>query len=142
MTTELEQEFFRVFGIEPEFGFWCKRFDETNIADCNGIKEASKKCAKCENGYIKYRYYPYITAEKLLEMEDILLRKHIQIEYCFYNGIYYSSCTIALCNGKSKNKKDAFLEMLISIAENYLDNCDTDGEEEIFKQIQQLFKED
>ena len=68
MTTELEQEFFNTFGIEPEFGYWCKKFDETNIADCNGIKELSNKCAKCENGYIKYKYYPVITAEKLLEM--------------------------------------------------------------------------
>lgn len=71
MTTELEQEFFRVFGIEPEFGYWCKRFDEISIADCNGIKEPSKKCAKCENGYIKYKYYPVITAEKLLKMTCI-----------------------------------------------------------------------
>ena len=68
MTTQLEQEFYNTFGIEPEPKYWCKRFDETRVADCNGIQDPSTKCAKCENGYIKYRYYPVITAEKLLQM--------------------------------------------------------------------------
>ena len=85
------------------------------------------------------RYAP-IDVHKLLKMEDILLRKHIQVEYCFYDNNYYCSCTIPLCNGKADTKKEAFLEMMISIAENYLDNSDMDGEEEIYKQVQQLFK--
>ena len=72
MTTELEQEFYDTFEIESEPGYWCKRFDETSIADCNGIKEPSKKCAKCENGYIKYKYYPIITAEKLIQIFLVL----------------------------------------------------------------------
>lgn len=85
------------------------------------------------------RYAP-TDVNKLLKMEDILLRKSIRVEYCFYDSKYYCSCTIPLCNGKADTKKEAFLEMMISIAENYLDNSDLDGEEEIYKQVQQLFK--
>ena len=83
--------------------------------------------------------YAPIDVHKLLKMEDILLRNYIQVEYCFYDSNYYCSCTIPLCNGKADTKKEAFLEMMISIAENYLDNSDMDGEEGIYKQVQQLF---
>ena len=138
MPSKLEQEFYDTFGIEKtSFDFIC------NKNKCNKKRLFGRfSCLECDNETKKeIKVYPEITTEKLLKMEDILLRKHIQMEYCFYNGNYYSSCTIALCNGKSDNKKDAFLEMLISIAQNFLDNCDTDGEEEIYKQIQQLFKD-
>lgn len=113
MRTNIEQKFFETFGIEPK---------ELEYPD-------------------NFEYYPEITSDILLELEDILLKKHIQVEYCFYDGNYYCSCTIPLCNGKADNKKDAFLEMLICVAENFLDNSDTDGEEEIYKQVQSLFTE-
>ena len=79
MTSELEQKFYDTFGIKPEFGYWCKRFDETGIANCNGILDAKNKCAKCENGYIKCKYYPEITDRKLLEMICIINKSKLNM---------------------------------------------------------------
>ena len=114
--TEIEEKFMKTFNIKP----LCQMPDES----C-GLKNV----------------YEEITSDILLQIEDVLLKKHIQVEYCFYHNNYYCSCTIPLCNGKADNKKDAFLEMLICIAENYLNNSDMDGEEEIFNQVQSLFTE-
>lgn len=50
MTTELEQEFFKVFGIEPEYTY----IGHYPLTDENGIIQPPK--------------YPEITAEKLLQM--------------------------------------------------------------------------
>ena len=108
MTTELEQQFFKVFGIN-------KRCCHDNY------KHQKEVCHRIPEQCQDYQY-PEITAEKLLLIEDILLKHYIQLEYCFYDNSYYCSCTIPLCNGKADNKKDAFLEMLICIANNYLDN--------------------
>lgn len=65
MTTELEQEFFNVFGIEPEedrFCLWECKIPELENVPCQ------RKC--------KYQrhdiYYPEITDRKLLEMICIL----------------------------------------------------------------------
>lgn len=64
MTTELEQEFFKVFGIEQK----CKstKFDNND-----------QKCEECIADYIigcscDEKYYPKITDHKLLEMICIL----------------------------------------------------------------------
>ena len=139
MTTELEQEFYKVFGIKPEFGYWCKIFDETNIADCNGIKEPSNKCAKCENGYIKYKFYPVITAEKLLEM------------ICILNSYYTRTmqCCTMLYSSSIATLKEEILKEFIDILKQYteLDFLEKDRDEReeedwIKHQIQQLFKED
>lgn len=122
MITQLEQEFYDTFGIEPKY--WCKRFDETSIADCNGIKEPSKKCAKCENGYIKYRHYPVITTEKLLKM------------ICIWNYIIpcIDDCIIPVdCLGL----KSVVLDKMIRYSEIEYE-FDTDA---LKYQIQQLFKE-
>lgn len=116
MATNIEQKFFETFKIKP----LCQIPDQY----C-GMKNV----------------YEEITSDILLQLEDMLLKKHIQVEYCCYDGNYYCSCTIPLCNGKADNKKDAFLEMLICVAENFLGNSDMDGEEEIYKQVQSLFTE-
>lgn len=116
MTTKLEQEFYDTFGIEPKNVYWCKRFDETSIADCNGIKEPSKKCAKCENGYIKYRYYPPITDKVILEL--IIMYLQINNLYKYYPSI-------------EDLKNDILKEFIVR------------GKNKIIKQqIQQLFKEE
>ena len=121
--TEIEERFMQVFGIEPRYTY----IGHYPLTDENGIIQPPK--------------YPEITSDILLNLEDILLKKHIQVETCFYGDDYYCSCTIPLCNGKANNKKDAFLEMLIAIAQNYLDNSDMDGEEDIYNQIHSLFSE-
>lgn len=84
------------------------------------------------------RYAP-IDINKLLKMEDILLRKHIRVEYYYYAGKYDCSCTIPFCNGRADTKGEAFLEMMICIAQQYLDGNDMGYEEEIYRQVQQLF---
>ena len=129
MTTELEQEFFRAFGIEPEFGYWCKRFDETNIADCNGIKEPSNKCAKCENGYIKYKFYPVITAEKLLQM------------ICIYNSFQNDEASLFIPFDIS-NVKDIALQVITkSVKDKSLNNYYCNDVEKLKTNVLQLFKE-
>ena len=125
MTTQLEQEFYNTFGIEPEPKYWCKRFDETRIADCNVIKEPSKKCSKCENGYIKYRYYPVITAEKLLRLLCIVIDEYNRNGHTFY-----------LDSTNVKELKEDILDALIGCIDATCDLFETE-----VKQIQQLFKE-
>lgn len=123
----IEEQFFKAFGIEKiKYEIPSREYDDDG-----------EICS-----YYVEEQYPEITAERLLELEDILLKHHIQLEYCFYDNGYFCSCTIPLCNGKAANKKDAFLNMLICIAENYLDNSDVDGEEEIYHQVRKVFEEE
>lgn len=138
MTTEIEKQFFNTFGIEPkkQCYYWDCPYSTGNIA--NDIAMNERDCNSCKNP--DKEIYPQITDRILLELEDILLKKYIQIEYNYFSGDYYASCSIALCNGRADNKKDAFLQMLISIAQNYLDNSDIDGEELIYKEVRILFE--
>lgn len=136
--TEIEESFFKTFNInKTSFDFTC------NKKHCNKKRLLGRfVCLECDNETKKeIKVYPQITSDVLLNLEDILLKKHIQVETCFYCDDYYCSCTIPLCNGKANNKKDAFLEMLIAIAQNYLDNSDMDGEEDIYNQVRSLFSE-
>ncbi len=121
MVSKIVKKFYEIFKIEPAT---IEEFAELYFFDTIEIDGK--------------RYAP-IDVHKLLKIEDILLRKSIQVEYCFYDNNYYCSCTIPLCNGKADTKKEAFLEMIISIAENYLDGSGIEGEEEIYEQVQQLF---
>ena len=121
MVSKIEKEFYKKFEIEPAT---IAEFGESYFFDT--IEIGGK------------RYAP-IDVNKLLKMEDILLRKHIQVEYCFYTGKYVCSCAIPFCNGRADTKREAFLEMMICIAGNYLDGNDMGYEEEIYEQVQQLF---
>ena len=128
MTSELEQKFYDTFGIKPEFGYWCKRFDETGIANCNGILDAKNKCAKCENGYIKCKYYPEITSEKLLEL------------ICILNE---TSCE-ALVAENTEDLKNEILETCIKVYNTPIITSDGDEYKDtaIYDKIQQLFKDE
>lgn len=90
MTTELEQEFFRAFGIEPK-----------NKCGKNLIYPNCLNPDKC--GYDNCIYYqieyPDITAEKLLEMICIAMK--YKNTYRFVNGI--------------EDLKEQTLKILISI---------------------------
>ena len=75
MTSELEQEFFRVFGIEPEYTY----IGHYPLTDENGIIQPPK--------------YPEITAERLLEM------------ICIYNSTYTNGYTnYSLLNERNVEK--------------------------------------
>lgn len=135
MTNELEKQFFDTFGIEPKniSSGECKykitpEFCESNCLDCkNTIKEAT---------------YPQITDRILLQLQEILLQHNINVEYSHFNdGDYYCSCSIPLANGKGKTFKEAFLDMLISIGEDYAESCCYDGQDVIYDQVRTLFEE-
>ena len=62
MTTELEEQFFKTFGVEPE----------CSIEDVKNVKCVEKKCKDCI-----FCMKPEITAEILLEMICILNKEGI-----------------------------------------------------------------
>ena len=65
MTTELEQEFFKVFGVESKQLKICR-----NINHCpNKYKICNDKC---KNWHVTREDYPEITDRKLLEMICVL----------------------------------------------------------------------
>lgn len=70
MTTELEEQFFKVFGIEPKYNKksckHCKYYTESNFYD-GCIRDIN--FINCPN---TKKFYPKITDRKLLEMICIL----------------------------------------------------------------------
>ena len=119
MSSELEKQFFDTFGIEPK----------TNQA--YGVQL---------DYYIDD--YPQITDRILLQLQEILLQHNINVEYSHFNdGDYYCSCSIPLANGKGKTFKEAFLDMLISIGEDYTESCCYDEQDVIYDQVRTLFEE-
>lgn len=62
------ERLYKKAGITPRRNWWCRRFDETSIADCNGTRNGEKECSKCEYGYISSEKYPLFTAEKQIEL--------------------------------------------------------------------------
>ena len=117
MITELEQEFYDTFGIEPEINYVCDK------EPCEKELLEDKQCKGCSHLYDTREDYPEITAEKLLEM------------ICILNNYGKYDCwgvTIA-------RLKKAILENCIVVVVSKLLN---DAILEQFKQqIQQLFRE-
>ena len=112
MTTELEQEFFKVFGIEPKRNcYW----SNISCKDCN---------EDCVNFYTKPKY-PKITDHKLLEMICIM-NKHI------HKHNEESLCPIA---GESRNEIKNYMLRLLNFNQPLLEKI-------FIKEIQQLFKEE
>lgn len=112
--SEIEQEFFKVFGIEPEYNKrsceHCKYRIESNffdgcIYDINFIN--------CPNAKM---FYPKITDRKLLEMICIVMK--YKNTYKFVNGI--------------EDLKEQTLKILISLKDML----------SIYAEIQQLFEEE
>ena len=134
MTNELEKTFFDTFGIEPKSLFICKRGYYPEVCTqptCKGCNEA-----------IEHGKYPQITDCILLQLQEILLQHNINVEYSHFNdGDYYCSCNIPLANGKGKKFKEAFLDMFISIGEDYAKSCCYDGQDVIYDQVRTLFEE-
>ena len=96
MTTELEQEFFRMFGIKPKRQ--CYYSDTHCKNNCN---------KDCVNFYMKPKY-PEITAEKLLEM------------ICICNSTYINGYTnYFMATGKTKEVlKEEILKKCITLSKD------------------------
>ena len=108
MVTELEEQFFKVFGIEPKRNcYW----SNTHCKDCN---------EDCVNFYIKPKY-PEITAEKLLEM------------ICTCNSTYINGYTnYFMATGKTKEElKEEILKKCIMLSKDIENNIQQLFKEEI-----------
>lgn len=113
MTTELEQEFFKAFGIKQK----CKR----GKIVCAG--RASNKCPTCQNNI-----YPEITDLKLLQLLCIYNDMQGCVEYCL------TPC-------KYEDVKEMILSTLVNEKLAMIDCGKDTYMDDMTKQIQQLFKE-
>ena len=115
MTTELEKEFFKTFGIEP-------KIYETDGRD---IDDNGDVCS----WYIE-EVYPEITDRKLLEM------------ICIYNSFQNDEASL-LIPFDINNVKDIALQVITkSIKDKSLNNYYCNDVEKLKTEIQQLFKEE
>ena len=148
MTTELEQEFFKVFGIEPKYidgckladNYWnneqlqkkYKTFDEYLNINC--VEGDSGACfSTCEFAY-DCSEYPEITDRVLLELICILSRYNMGM-FDHIGAITIKPYEIYACNIKELKEK-VLQDAIIKIQE--LRNVEWQS---LFKhQIQQLFK--
>lgn len=135
MKTELEQEFFKTFGIEPKIKDGCKYADNywnnERLANLYGTFDAylkekcpydNKECYTiCSYSYDK-EVYPEITDSKLLEMICILNKEGIY-GYSDWGGNFVIGETVE------------------ELKESILTDC-IRNKSKIFNQIQQLFKEE
>lgn len=143
MTTELEQEFFKVFGVEPKYIDGCKLNDKY-FADEQLQKEYETlddymtfECPH-QNEYCystcQYAYdcseYPEITDRKLLEM------------ICVYNSFQNDEASLFI-PFDINNVKDIALQVITkSIKDKSLNNYYCNDVEKLKANIQQLFKEE
>jgi hypothetical protein len=138
MKTELEQEFFKVFGIEPKIEDGCKYADNywnnERLANLYGTFDAylkekcpyeNKECYTiCSYCYDK-EVYPEITDRKLLEMICILQRfKDITFNNLYFENIEHLKNEVLSQIYKCKLKLHEF------------------NAKQLQRQIQQLFKEE
>lgn len=104
MTTELEQQFFKVFGIEAKRNcYW----SNTHCKDCN---------EDCVNFYIKPEY-PEITDCKLLEMICIIVQSKALLPIFISENI--------------KNLKDEIIQMTIDAETKFKHNNKIDFKHQI-----------
>lgn len=136
MTTELEQEFFKVFGVEPKMLCNCEfknlydyRIEYgSDVCDYteSKIKEPCKVCKKAKQ---KVPLYPEITDRKLLQL------------LCIYNDMQgcVETC-ITPC--KYEDAKEMILSTLVNERFAMID-CDKGTYMDVMtKQIQKLFEEE
>lgn len=115
MTTELEQEFFNVFGVEKIE--CCKHFKYFD-SKCDRL-DSTEKCLDCIG---TNKVYPKITDRKLLEM------------IC----IFSQHCNFGRWNKYAMHSIDDFKYIMLSQLIEYQNKRYTYG---IKEKIQQLFKE-
>lgn len=115
MITELEEQFFKVFGVEPipikSYGYWLI------------------KGSIAENDKGEKVVYPEITDRKLLEM------------ICIYNSFQNDDASLFI-PFDINNVKDIALQVITkSIKDKTLNNYYCNDVEKLKAKIQQLFKE-
>ena len=122
MTTELEQKFYDIFGIEPKYYCTYEKVAENKLEyECTD--NDLEKCKKCKDVGKKY---PEITAGKLLQLLCIVIDEYNRNGHTFY-----------LDSTNVKELKEDILDALMGCIDT---SCDLFATE--VKQIQQLFKED
>ena len=122
--TDIEQEFFKTFGIEPKVK--CEKIKTTNICiclACHHYKNIDGDTGECLN--VKY---PEITDKVLLEL--ICLHN----SSCRYAEDLYTPCEL-------ENVKEEFLEEIINIQKCPDEVYYYEGNEEFKRQVQALFRE-
>jgi hypothetical protein len=142
MTTELEKEFFKVFGIEPKHQDACivedKYWQNEELANKYGTFDMymNAKCGNQENctiqcscAYTK-EIYPEITDRKLLEM------------ICIYNSFQNDEASLFI-PFDINNVKDIALQVITkSINDKSLNNYYCNDAEKLKTKIQKLFEEE
>lgn len=121
MTTELEQEFFKAFGIEPKKQGYCDWQSDCPYSDIKCGDDCP--CWKYENEL----KYPEITDRKLLKM------------ICILNE---TACEV-LAAENIEDLKNEILETCIKVYNTPILTSDGDeyDNDAIYDKIQQLFKE-
>lgn len=136
MATELEQEFFKVFEVEPKMLCNCEfknlydyRIEYgSDVCDYteSKIKEPCKVCKKAKQ---KAPLYPEITDRKLLQLLCIYNDMQGQIELCIIPSEY-------------EDAKEMILQTLVNEKTNITDYEEGSYMDVMTKQIQQLFEEE
>lgn len=137
MTTKLEQQFFKVFGIEPEYNDGCKLADNYWYNDFlrsqydtldeylafNCPYQNDQCLSTCDFAYDD-KQYPEITDRRLLEL------------ICIYPYVF-------ICNPKNIEEfRTEILKRIIEIFNQSLLHQDEELAIKIRHQVQQLFKEE
>ena len=124
MTTELAQEFFKVFGIEPKWKDKRVKNSKTYYTE----KQAQYLRETTKNRNIQL-CYPEITDRKLLQL------------LCIYNNM--QGCVeLCITPCKYEDVKEMTLHFLIDEKTNITDHEEGTYMNVMTKQIQQLFKEE
>lgn len=124
MTTELEEQFFKVFGIESKWQYKVQQFCHFYYCDKKAILENAylfKERKTCKVKGVK-KAYPEITDRRLLEM------------IC----IFSQHCNFGRWNKYAMHSIDDFKYIMLSQLIEYQNKRYTYG---IKEKIQQLFKE-
>ncbi len=127
MTTELEEQFFKVFGIEKKCVRGCGEyyFENGNIDAWSEYDCKNSDCSKCEHDKSIWEY-PEITEGKFLQLLCIVIDEYNRDGRTFY-----------LDSTNVEELKDDILDALMGCIDT---SCDL-FEIEV-NQIQQLFKEE
>lgn len=135
MTTELEQEFFSVFGIKQEYQYHVRDMGRSYVGNKQMLIDnkhlfMDKERKRSRRLYVANvsKIYPDITAEKLLEM------------ICILNE---TACEV-LAAENIEDLKNEILETCIKVYNTPILTSDGDEYDNyaIYDKIQQLFNED
>lgn len=143
MTTELEEQFFKTFGVKPKIKDGCKLAD--NYWNNENLQKQYKtfdeylniNCTESDNGLCystcDFAYddlkYPEITDRKLLHL------------LCIYNDMQ-GCIDLCITPCKYEDTKEMILQTLINEKTSITDYEEDTYMDVMTKQIQQLFKEE